>query len=301
MLSPHPNQKIIDFNFLDKKFRTPLWVSSMTGGSKLAGFINKNLARVCKEFGMGMGLGSCRVLLENDEYLSDFKLRKLIGDDQAFYANLGISQIEQSIQSKKVDRIIDLVKRLETDGLIIHVNPMQEWFQPEGDILRHPPIETIERFLGLVDFKVIVKEVGQGIGPESLKRLMKLPITAIEFSAFGGTNFTNVELLRNNNEILHLYEPFSKIGVDALTMTDLVNEIVTNDKDIRCHQVIISGGIKNFLDGYYLISKSKLPAIYGQASAMLEYAKESYDSLYKFVDNQVKGIRLAQAYLTVKK
>jgi isopentenyl-diphosphate Delta-isomerase len=83
-------------------------------------------------------------------------------------------------------------------------------------------------------------------------------------------------------------------------MTNLVNEIVTNEKDIKCRQLIISGGIKNFLDGYYLINKSKLTAIYGQASSMLEYAKESYDSLYKFIDNQVKGIQLAQAYLKVK-
>jgi isopentenyl-diphosphate delta-isomerase len=262
--------------------------------------INSNLARACKEFGMGMGLGSCRTLLNSDEFLSDFKLRSIIGEEQAFYANLGISQIEQSVQSNKVHKISEMVKQLEADGLIIHVNPMQEWFQPEGDKLKYSPIDTIEKFLYQVDFNVIVKEVGQGMGPESLRRLLKLPIAAIEFSAFGGTNFTTVELKRSTNEMLHLYEPFSKIGVEAETMTHLVNEIVAEDKEIKCHQLIISGGIKNFLDGYYLISKSTLPAIYGQASTMLEYAKESYDSLHHFIESQVKGISLAKAYLKVK-
>ena len=71
----------------------PLWVSSMTGGTKEAGTINRNLARVCGQFGLGMGLGSCRIILHDDEYLSDFRLRKEMGDFP-LYANLGVAQIE---------------------------------------------------------------------------------------------------------------------------------------------------------------------------------------------------------------
>lgn len=301
MLNPHPNGQEEDFEFLERKFKAPIWVSSMTGGSKVAGEINRNLARACNEFGLGMGLGSCRILLESDEFLSDFKLRHLIGYERAFYANLGISQIEQAVQNNKIERIKDLVKKVEADGLIIHVNPLQEWFQPEGDRLKYSPMHTLTRFLEKFQFKVIVKEVGQGIGPESLIHLLKLPIEAIEFSAFGGTNFTSVELKRNKNEILHLYEPFSRIGIDADSMVRFVNEyVLSSHQNIACKQVIISGGIRNFLDGYYLISKSKLPAIYGQASAFLEYARNSYESLYKFVDSQVKGLQLARAYLKIK-
>ena len=300
MLNPHPVENKTGFDFLGKKFRIPVWVSSMTGGSKIAGEINRNLAKVCNDFGMGMGLGSCRTLLQSDEFLSDFNLRKIIGDDQAFYANLGISQIEQSLQNNTINKITDLVNKLDADGLIVHVNPLQEWFQPEGDKLKSSPIETIKRLVDNVRFKIIVKEVGQGIGPESMSQLLKMPLEAIEFSAFGGTNFTSVELKRNTDEILHLYEPFSKIGNDAESMLNHVNEYVSAENGIQCRQLIISGGIKNFLDGYYFINKSRLPAVYGQASALLEYARQSYESLYKFVDSQAKGLQLASAYLKIK-
>jgi isopentenyl-diphosphate delta-isomerase len=64
--------------------------------------------------------------------------------------------------------------------------------------------------------------------------------------------------------------------------------------------LIISGGIKTFLDGYYLVELSKMPAIYGQASSFLTFAKEGYSQLYKYVENQVNGLRMAKAYLRIK-
>lgn len=299
MLSAHPEKGITPFTFLGREHRIPMWVSSMTGGTKLAGTINRNLARACQEFGMGMGLGSCRIILDDDTYFEDFNMRPVIGKDRPLWANLGIAQIEELLNDGKVSLATRLVEKLEADGLIIHVNPMQEWFQPEGDILKHPPIETIQRFMDAFNYPLIVKEVGQGIGPESLKALLQLPLQAIEFAAFGGTNFARVELLRDENAEATLFEPMSYIGEDALSMVESVNAIITSQEPV-CKELIISGGIKNFLDGYYLVQKSKLPAIYGMASTFLKYAKEDYQQLHTFVEGQVKGLEMAYAYLSVK-
>ena len=192
-----------------------------------------------------------------------------------------------------------LVKKLRADGLIIHLNPMQEWFQPEGDILDHPPIDIIRRFIDHFNFPVIVKEVGQGMGPESLKQLMKLPLQAIEFGAFGGTNFARVELLRDEHAEKALFEPLSYVGENAYAMLDYANHIAETE-DILCRELIVSGGIKTFLDGYYMVRKSSLPAIYGMASTFLKYAQEDYEQLRNFVYSQVKGLELAYAFLTIK-
>lgn len=301
LISAHPISDNQPITFLGKQMNAPIWISSMTGGTKLAGKINENLARACKEFGLGMGLGSCRIILDDNNHFSDFDMRKVMGDDQPFFANLGIGQVERLLASGKVQRIHDLVDRLRADGLIIHVNPLQEWVQPEGDKILKPPIETIERFLESSSYKIIVKEVGQGMGPESLSRLMQLPISAIEFAAFGGTNFAKLEMMRSKSPNRgEAFAPIASVGNDAFSMLECINKIYEQNTSVHYPEIIISGGIKTFLDGYYLISRSKLPAIYGQASAFLSKAMADYDSLHNFVEDQVNGLKLAKAYLHIK-
>ena len=83
-------------------------------------------------------------------------------------------------------------------------------------------------------------------------------------------------------------------------MVNMVNQIVEEEGDqISWNQIIITGGIKSFLDGYYLIGKSTLPAIYGQASTFLKYAREDYAPLKAFVEHQIRGLQMAYAYLRV--
>ncbi len=302
LLAGHPLEGgLPEIEFLGKTIRTPIWVTSMTGGAKLSGKINRNLAKVCKNFGMGMGLGSCRTLLESDEHLKDFQIRKEIGDDLPLYANLGIAQVEKLITGKKIGKISEMIDKLEADGLIIHVNPLQEWLQPEGDRIEHVPVDTITTFLEKTDIPVIVKEVGQGMGYESLKALFQLPLAAIEFGAYGGTNFSKIELFRNDDKAKEYYSGLMRIGHSAGEMVDLANKI---NKELwrgkKCNQVIISGGIRDFLDGYYLCKKIDIPAIYGQASALLPFAKKSYKALHEYVAAQVRGLELANNLLRVK-
>lgn len=287
------------FDFLGKKMQAPMWVSSMTGGTGDARHINQNLARACNEFGLGMGLGSCRPLLTSDEFFEDFNLRPIIGDDLPFYANLGIAQVEQMLHDRETGRIVELVERLQADGLIIHVNPLQEWLQPEGDHFSRPPLETIEGLITETGLSIIVKEVGQGMGPESLKALLKLPLAAIEFGAYGGTNFAKLELMRSDESKKAYFEPISKVGHNAYEMVDFVNQI-SQEEHVKCEHLIISGGITSFIDGYYLVNKSRLKAVYGQASSFLKHAKESFDELKEYIQYQINGLQLARAYFRLK-
>lgn len=299
ILSAHPDHPDLSVTFLGKTMRNPIWVSSMTGGTGLARGINSNIARVCREFGLGMGLGSCRRILFDKTDWADFDFRDEIGDEQPFWANLGIAQVEELLISKKIQAVVDLVGDLRADGLIVHINPLQEWFQPEGNRLKQSPLQTLEELLRQVQLKVIVKEVGQGFGPESLKQLLQLPLEAIEFGAYGGTNFSKLEMLRGNQLKADAGLPFAFVGHSAEQMVRSVNQILKENPDPACRQLIISGGIHNVPDGYYLTSISQLPAVFGMASAVLKHASESYESLAAFLENQIQLLQLAQTYLKI--
>jgi isopentenyl-diphosphate delta-isomerase len=291
LFAAHPSEKLAPFSFLGKIVQTPIWVSSMTGGTEKANKINKNLALVCQKFGMGMGLGSCRSILDGNERLPDFDLRNIIGDDLPFYANLGIAQLENILENNAYDKIDNLIHKLKADGLIIHVNPFQEWLQPEGDVLKNPPIETIQKLLEITDLSIIVKEVGQGFGKESLKALIQLPIDAIEFAAAGGTNFSKLELFRQNNNLPNYFDDLTRIGHSAKEMVENTNLLLTElGESALCNQFIVSGGVRNFLDGYFLTKKLYSNAVFGMASGLLFYADKSYEALEQFVAAQIEGL-----------
>lgn len=295
-------QDLPEIEFLGKQLQTPIWVSSMTGGTEKARKINENLAKACSHFKMGMGLGSCRSLLDSNDRLDDFNLRHIIGNDLPFYANLGVAQVEQLLKLGQIDKVNQLIEKLQVDGLIIHVNPLQEWLQPEGDKFTQSPMETIQQFLEISKIPLIIKEVGQGMGKESLKFLMKLPIQAIEFAAHGGTNFAKLELLRSDDVQQELFNSITKIGHSYTQMIEFVNEIQEENPDkVLCNQFIISGGVKNFLDGYYGMNKIQGNAVYGQASTLLKYAENSYEAVHEYIESQIKGLKLAQSCLIVKK
>jgi isopentenyl-diphosphate delta-isomerase len=300
LLSAHPEDVPFTISFLGKTLKAPLWVSSMTGGTEKAHMINTRLATACAKFGLGMGLGSCRPLLNSHDRLKDFDIRNILGPELPLYANLGIAQVEQLIINKQTDRIIELLEVLQANGLIIHVNPVQEWLQPEGDRIQQPPINTIQQLLTSVSFPVIVKEVGQGMGPESIMAVLQLPIAAFEFASHGGTNFAKLELLRSDVNARDTFYALSQVGHTAKEMVDWINMVTMDNASIQCRQFIISGGIKDFLDGYYLMQKLKWPSIYGMASQFLKYATESQEALNDFIKRQINGLQLAHAYLQVK-
>ncbi len=298
LLAAHPQKEDeLSIHFLDHEFKLPLWVSSMTGGTEKAKNINRNLARACNDFGMGMGLGSCRALLDSDSRFADFDVKELMGDAPLF-TNFGIAQLEQLVEVDKLSKIVDVTNRLQAQGIIIHVNPLQEYAQPEGDRFKYPPIDTIKRVLDIVQLPVIVKEVGQGMGPRSLQALCALPLSAIELAAFGGTNFTLLEQTRLNGGNFSKYNAqnsFGLVGHSNQEMIGWLNEL--SAQDMQCQQFIISGGINDALAGHILMQSLKYPSVMGMASALLEHAQGEYENLYDYLLDIKQQLLMARAYI----
>jgi isopentenyl-diphosphate Delta-isomerase len=290
-------EKNYSVQFLGKTMRAPLWVSSMTGGTEQAQLINQRLASVCQEFGLGMGLGSCRPYLDYPKAArADFDLRSFIGDQAPLFGNLGIAQIDECLKKKQTQKILDMVHDLRLDGLIVHLNPLQEWFQPEGDRFSRPAFEVLQELLANVELPIIVKEVGQGMGPRTLKALLEMPLVAIDFAAFGGTNFSVLELLRAKEQDKQAFVELAHVGHDAPSMVKFYRE-QSGPTSCLHPLVIISGGVQSYLDGYRLIELIQRPAVFGYAKRFLDHALQGEQALRKFVSSELVGLSMARQFL----
>jgi isopentenyl-diphosphate delta-isomerase len=278
----------------NKTINHPIWISSMTGGSERAGTINQRLAQVASHFGFGMGLGSLRPILSNEIHVKDFNIRPLLGD-YPLWGNLGIAQIEEMLNHQlELDKLDDIFKRLELDGLIIHLNFLQEWFQIEGDRLKKPMIETLLRFRDRWQKPIMIKEVGHGLGPRSLKAILELDIAALELAAFGGTNFTQLENDRSKQAVT----PFTFVGATKEQMLDTLNLLLAG----RAHHpnIIVSGGMKNMVDGYYYLKKYPFTTAIGFAQSMIEQAILGEEQLFAYAEGLVREYAMAKSCLMLK-
>lgn len=293
LFTPHPTH-VAPITFAGFRFTFPLWISSMTGGAKHARSLNSRMARACGEFDLGMGLGSCRPLLDDRQSREDFAVAHLM-PGRPLFANLGIAQLEVMLAQGELARVHHLVEDLQATGLIIHVNPMQEWFQPGGDLYKVAPLETITRFVEVAPYPVIVKEVGHGFGPASLRALMRLPLAAIEFGAYGGTNFSVLEARRAGDESALA---LTRIGHTAQDMVNFVKTLLASGESFRCENFIISGGLTDALQGYHLVAQ--LPrgkALFGMAHSVLREAQLGDEALAAFITQQRSHYAMAEAYL----
>jgi isopentenyl-diphosphate delta-isomerase len=298
------DSKGLERNFLGKTLKAPLWISSMTGGGSLSGELNKVFAEACAEFGLGMGLGSCRPVLEDPKSFDDFNVRSIIGPDLPLLSNIGHAQAEQLLLNGEIVKLDEMNQRLSCDALILHINPLQEWFQPEGDRFKLSSYELIQRMLDKIQTPLVVKEVGQGMGPRSLKALIELGVAGIEFGAFGGTNFSKLEVLRSKDfSAEQEIDPLCLVGHTAEQMVGYLNDLKNGDaqRNKALPMIIISGGIKNYLHGYELMQTLQSESMYAQAGMLLKKARESKESLFKYIQGQINGLLIAQAYLKVQK
>lgn len=289
---PAASELFAEFRFLGKTMKLPLWVSSMTGGTHEAQALNRVLAKACGRFGLGMGLGSCRSVLESDEYFKDFNLRPLLGSDAPFFANIGLAQLDELARRGEFKRLEELNRALETDGVIVHLNPLQEWFQPEGDRYSRSAFDVLKEYLKDVNYPVIVKEVGQGMGPRSLRALCELGVSGIEFGAYGGTNFSQLEVLRRSGTPAHWYD-FCHVGHSAEEM--LTNLLQISD-DSELPALIISGGIRGGLQGASLLARAPKGSVLGLAMPFLEQAQKGEASLSEFIISWGEALAMGREY-----
>ncbi|CCH98922.1 type 2 isopentenyl-diphosphate Delta-isomerase [Microcystis aeruginosa] len=225
--------------FLGKSLKAPILISSMTGGTELAHLVNTRLATVAQRYGLAMGVGSQRIALEQPELAPTFAVRSL-APDILLLANLGAVQLNYGCG---LEDCLKLVELLEADALILHLNPLQEWVQSEGDSNFKGLLAKIEQICAQLPVPVIAKEVGNGISAVTAKQLIEAGVAAIDVAGAGGTSWAKVESQRaKDNRQRHLGQVFADWG---LPTAECITAIRSMNSTIP---LIASGGLKNGLD-----------------------------------------------------
>ncbi len=194
----------INFNtiFLKKNIDFPFLISCMTGGTIKANSINAKLATAAEKLNIPIGVGSQRQAIENSKFIDSYKIIRKNAPSVPVLANIGAAEV---IKYKTLSPFRLIVDMVEADALVIHLNPVQELLQPEGNPNFKGLIKQISKLVQRVNIPVIVKEVGAGISPIAAKRLLEIGVQGIDVAGAGGTSWAGVEILRSKKKTDNIF------------------------------------------------------------------------------------------------
>jgi isopentenyl-diphosphate delta-isomerase len=192
---PEINRQKIDLSTIvfGHKFAAPLIVGAMTGGTAEASRINAAIAEAVEKLHLGMGVGSQRAAIEDKKLEKTFAVARKKAPTAFLIANIGGVQLVHGYGLKEVKRAIEII---EADAVAIHLNPLQEAVQPEGQTDFKGILAKISEIAAELEKPVIVKETGSGIAAEEARKLEAAGVKGIDVGGSGGTSFAAVEYYR---------------------------------------------------------------------------------------------------------
>lgn len=272
----------LETTFLRFKCKTPFLISSMTGGTALAGKINRNLAIAAEERGWALALGSTRALLDSDGHSSSFLMRKY-APSVPIIANLGAVQLNYGYGVNECKKIIELT---EADMLVLHLNSIQEVIQEKGDTNFKGLLKKIEQLCTMLEVPVGVKEVGWGIDGQTAKKLREAGVAFIDVAGAGGTSWSQVEKFRAKDPIRRVAaEAFSEWGIPTVEAIKLVREEMGNSP------LIASGGMRTGLDGAKSIALGA--SLVGFGRSILKEATQTAEDVLEVMKIREMELRMA--------
>ena len=225
--------------FLGRKLTLPFMVSCMTGGYASAMNINRKLAEMCEETGIAMGVGSQRQAMEDDHYHRTFSVVREVAKSVPIVGNIGAAEVAKiNIDSAK--RLVDLIR---ADAFAVHLNPLQEFLQPEGNTNFGGVLNGIAKLVEGLPVPVIVKEIGAGLSMDVAHRLLGVGVRYIDVAGAGGTSWAGVETLRRKDRRFALQ--FWDWGIPTSVA---LQEVVKLRTAATKFTLIASGGISTGLE-----------------------------------------------------
>ncbi len=225
----------IGMRFLERDLRSPLLISCMTGGTGVAELINRRLAEAAEEERVVLGVGSQRKAIEDPETAASFRVREF-APSVPILANLGAVQLNYGYGIDECRRAVDMI---DADALVLHLNPLQEALQPEGQLNFRGLLPKIARVVEALEVPVVVKEIGCGLSAAVGRELANVGVRILDSAGVGGTSWARIEAARAGET--GLGERFADWGVPT-------PESIRQLAGLPGVQVIGSGGVRSGVD-----------------------------------------------------
>lgn len=271
--------------FLGRRLAAPLLISCMTGGTESAGVINRNLAAGAESTRVAVGVGSQRKALEDPAKADTFRVREA-APSVPLLANLGAVQLNYGMGIRECRQAVDMIG---ADALVLHLNPLQEALQPEGQCDFSGLLPKIGEVVRELEVPVVAKEVGSGLSERAARALAAQGVRILDTAGTGGTSWARIEAQRSGD--LGLGELFAGWGLPTPLSIQEVRRVdgVT---------VIASGGLRNGLDVAKALALGADLA--GMAYPFLRPATESAERVADTVARVVRELKICMFCLGVK-
>ena len=272
--------------FLGKKLSFPFLISSMTGGAadNLAN-INRHLAEAAEECQVAMAVGSQRTMINNPAAEPSFKLRQY-APNMPLIANIGAVQLNYGFGVEQIQRAIDT---LQADAIYLHLNPLQEIIQPEGDSNFARLAEKIADLKNRLSIPIILKEVGSGLSPADIRLGLEAGVEWFDLAGQGGTSWSRIEAHRSDNDLGITLQDWGLSTTESLMLAQ---------QFIPQANLIASGGIRSGVDmAKALILGAKLV---GSAAPLLQPAMQSTEDCIQKIQQFKQEFQAVQFLLAIE-
>ncbi len=260
-----------------RRLSSPLIISAITGGTDYARELNEILATVAEEYGIGIGVGSQRIAIENPSVENTFSVVREKAPTSLVLGNIGCPQLSLGWGVDEARRSVEMV---QADALAIHMNPLQEAVQVDGDTNYSGVIEKVGEVVEGVDVPIVMKETGCGIAHEEAEKLEKVGVEGLELSGTGGTSWAAVEYHiakeEGKRDQEHLGEAMWNWGIP--TAVSLVETSQTTGL-----KIIASGGMRTGVEMAKAIAMGAEAV--GIARPFLEKAVEGPEALSAHIED----------------
>lgn len=271
-------------DFLGARLRAPVLIGAMTGGADMSATINRNLAIAAQRLGIGMMLGSQRIMLDSvlgEQAAASFAVRD-VAPNVLLFGNIGLSQLTKATVCD-VEKALD---RVGADALAVHTNPLQEAVQHNGDTDFSGSLQRLHDAIGALRYPVLLKEVGHGIGASAVAQLLgptgESPVAAIDVAGAGGTSWSRVEQFVRYGELR--YPDLADWGIPT------ARAIVEVRAALPVTPLVASGGIRTGMDAAKALALGA--DVVAVARPLLAPAIESADAVAQWLQRFVDELRI---------